>query len=106
MERGFWGLATPYIRAGRMGALPRTPRGTHGWRGGQGISAPTSSFIFINTCKFQEPFNMQRHPVEPHNPAAGLIPVRRGVIAQEERGDTKRLRDFSLACARSKNKIK
>lgn len=62
-----------------MGALPRTPRGTHGWRGGQGISAPTSSFIFINTCEFQEPLNIQGHPGEPHNPA-DFIPVHGGGV--------------------------
>lgn len=105
MEGGFWGLATPSIRAGRMGALPRTPRGTHGWRGGQGISAPTSSFIFINTCKFQEPFNMQGHPVEPTAQLQGSFRCARGSLPGAG-GGTKGLRDFSLACARSKNKIK
>lgn len=58
----------PIFEPGEWARFRERHEGTHGRRGGQGISASTSSFIFINTCKFQEPFNLQRHGTEPRTP--------------------------------------
>lgn len=58
--------------------------GTHGRRGSLGILASVSSFIFINTCKFQEPFNIQGRRAG--NPCGGFIPAHRGVVAMPEGG--------------------
>lgn len=65
MEGGLWGLASPLYPSRENGRI--SENATRAPTGGEAAkeSQPTSSFIFINTCKFQEPFSIQGHPVEP-----------------------------------------
>lgn len=52
--------------------------------GSQGILASTSSFIFINTCKFQEPFIIQGLRAEPTTPVEVSFPHRGGSVQMPE----------------------
>lgn len=64
--RGYSGAwRHPTSEPGEWAHFRERHEGTHGRSGGQGISASTSSFIFINTCKLQEPFNVQGRGAEP-----------------------------------------
>lgn len=87
MEGALWGSETPYIRAGRMGAFPKTPRGhPRAERRPRDLKC-TSSFIFINTCKFQEPLSTQGRGAESVILLEASFPRRRGGVVANAGGD-------------------
>lgn len=74
----------PIHEPGEWAHFRKRHEGTHGRTGGQGISASASSFIFINTCKFQEPFSIQGRGAESATLVEASFPRQGGSLQMPE----------------------